>query len=128
MDRGTACWPSRGRCDLKAWYALFKKKKPLPRDMTRVQKRIKTMKDPIALSPILSTQIRAYLQAVNETIQVYPMSTWNHLTDAGLTDASFKKGLNALVESGYGELEADAGRVLFNLTERGRGWVEGGGI
>ena len=110
----------------KGMVCPFKKKKPLPRDMTRVQKRIKTMKKPTSLNPILSTQIRAYLQTVPETVQIYPMKTWDIVTDLGLKEAAFQKGLNQLVESGYGTFEADAGHIFFNLTEEGRAWLEGG--
>ena len=112
----------------KGMVCPFKKKKPLPRDMTRVQKRILTMKKPIALTPILSTQIRAYLQTVPETVQIYPMKTWHIFSDLGLKEAAFQKCLNAIVEAGLAEFKADAGTVIFNLNEKGRQWLEGGDL
>lgn len=106
------------------------KKKPLPRDMTRVfeKKDLTIKKNLTTLSPLVSNQLRAYLLTFKpgEPVSISPDSKWNVFMQCGLTPSVFRKSLNTLAEAGHGTFTSHAGSVTFSLTPKGKKWLEGG--
>ena len=83
------------------------------------------MKKLADLSPIEKSQISAFLKSfdADESISVYPMSTWNILVDCGLTQIIFRKCLNKLAEFELGKFESGVGSITFSLTSKGKKWL-----
>ena len=65
------------------------------------------MKKNSDLNPIEKSQIIAYLQNFNadESIPIFPICTWDKISDVELTLTTFKKCINKLAELGYGTFE-----------------------
>jgi predicted transcriptional regulator len=86
------------------------------------------MEKATTLSPLQSSQMRAFLKSFeeNEPVPISPDSKWNIFLACGLTQSVFRKSLNTLAVAGHGWFEAGSGTVNFFLTAKGKKWLKGG--